>query len=1237
MSIARIIQRFWSVAGFVAILVAPSASRAADFVWTGNGGDFLWSNKDNWRAEDGSAVESGPQEDVAYTYKFETFEDGLIVTQDINVVAKIIAIGKDGDYTTRNTVTWRTAEGKTFRFSDARQLYIKGLSKLILNCDMSSFKDNYIAKYGNGTLAFKLTAANENNCNIVIENWDQSIPRSTVEFLEGGIQPKCKVTFRGGNSSIVRNLNSTVLGDLTHTSDTIELNDEYKRVETFGNTLTIGAGDDVQTKSRALSPIFAKDGSFVLQAERIFRSRDLPIGGTLELKRGDYEAECTKGLHVICWKFDDPTDPRKDLLGYGSRMLMPKGDLSIVNDPERGNVVKFEGGKCFKGPDADGGLDGLFLQEKISPFTVSFWFKPDQNCDRLAKLFFWGDTEEGKAVALRLNTTPGKPFMFTNWSNNKEVSSNVDLFDGRWHHIMVGYNGGAKFYLYLDGILLTEAETWKYEPSNKNFYIGSVGGGWITGGDNNPFTGLMDDFYVSCYCFTEDDVARLYNQGIDSMIGTASVAIEHSGTLSLADRNWTVGALSGEGMLGGIEMRGNGDKKLTIGNDATGQAEYKALLRGENLTVEKIGAGYKQILSGKAENVTNLVIREGEVEVRRPMMRRGQVVHYSFDEKERLLRDDGVADLTLSSVGESAPSYIADGVRGGAIRFTNGAAVNSGTSFHPSNFPSGNNSYTISVWIRPTAEACANETPFVCWGNPYNYQLVYLRFVSATELRYSNYSLDMGAQDLDRLDDGKWHHIVATYDATKRKKYLYVDGIKRSEQDAWTDLEIPSAYPLRLAQKWDNSLQYTGDMDELTICDYAWSADEVAREYKLDNPQKETTPAAFLPSPIAHWTFDDSENPGTDSSGNGFDLTMTAPVEVEEGGLICGKAARVKDDSGYFKLETVPELFPQGEKELTIIYRVKPDTEQISDGFGTVLTWGDANAWAKGWLVKLGMRNGRGGVRLTVCGKTEEDQQHDFVENNYYSVIGTERLRWQTIAVTYSPQRDNTKRIMQVYYDGKMAYKLETLGEEKALNLKPQDFAIGAMSTGTGRFRGLIDDVQIYDKALSSGQIRYLSEQLSGVGGDSVLEANTAVVVAQNAKFKVASNERISSIAGEGAVEIAPLATLSVGSIRDFAGTLTGNGTVELNDLAVSTLEGLPFRTTCGISFAANGTIDWAKDLYTDGWTALVTADSGIVGVENLASWPINGFSGRIRFSLSQDGKSLLGKAIPNRFMVIMR
>lgn len=151
---------------------------------------------------------------------------------------------------------------------------------------------------------------------------------------------------------------------------------------------------------------------------------------------------------------------------------------------------------------------------------------------------------------------------------------------------------------------------------------------------------------------------------------------------------------------------------------------------------------------------------------------------------------------------------------------------------------------------------------------------------------------------------------------------------------------------------------------------------------------------------------------------------------------------------------------------------------------------------------------------------------------------------FSTSAVVYSPE----KALAKIFVDGELAGQQEDVTGDIAAN----SFAVGSNYAGEQNFYGLIDDVQIYDSTLSSGQIRLLAEQLEarkGVAGGASAPASTLlseplVAVASGATLRVASAERFAALSGAGTVEVSPLASLTVRDMRGFSGSLTGYGTV---------------------------------------------------------------------------------------------
>ena len=130
----------------------------------------------------------------------------------------------------------------------------------------------------------------------------------------------------------------------------------------------------------------------------------------------------------------------------------------------------------------------------------------------------------------------------------------------------------------------------------------------------------------------------------------------------------------------------------------------------------------------------------------------------------------------------------------------------------------------------------------------------------------------------------------------------------------------------------------------------------------------------------------------------------------------------------------------------------------------------------------------------------------------------------------------------------------------KVYALTPEMFSVGSSWIGNKDYSGLIDDIQVYNCALTDEQVRMRTEQLEASKGKSatdepvpagVLHGNPDVMVASGATISVDSNESAGNLSGEGAVSIAANARLNVTSTYDFSGTISGDGYVGFADNAV--------------------------------------------------------------------------------------
>ena len=1133
-----------ATAGFAVLLCGTAMG--ADYHWTGAAGDHLWSTAGNWETSSGGAVAS-VETSKPHTYNFGKrngtnvgWGGELVVTQDVPVVIGS-ALALNPATTAGETVTLVTASTGTMQFDGECGIYVQDYSRLVLNVDLSTdSSDKTIDKFGTGELIFDLKAANKTLRNVRIKS-------GLYRIAATGAQPLIRVAFdtsatesTGGvfkNDKSGMTLGGIFIGALSGSWQSIG------RVDMNGTMLNVGDDSNSTSTNMLPVPVFADRGTLSIQNERRMYLEGLPIGGTLAVDRAD--AQVVARRTAVRWLFEDAGNPLKDAVGSGERVLAPAGMPEVVEDSVRGKVLSISGGKYLKGPDANAGFAELQPQPTNNPYTVAFWFKPDTQCDNNGKIFYWGldkdgNDKNGKTAALRLHDDQAKGLMFTVWGNNRFLATAASPRNGEWHHFAVTYNGLKTFRIYYDGKQVDTFTSDIYYPPNRNFYVGRIYGGWVSDGAN-PYTGLLDDFLIGSYELPAESIKKLLDVGLAATISASSVEAKSAGEVAFAKKNANLARLSGNALAGGVTLQAEGTT-LTVGADGTvGDDLFKGKIGGADAALVKEGADYALELSGPAAAVTNVTVKEGMLTLRRPLARKGLVVWYPFDENRDLGLDAGPARLAMfNQLGSGTLATVADGVSGAALHFPGGTSIETDTAFAPPSFPHGAASYTISVWIRPTEAACRGTVPICCWGANSTRQLSMLRFDSTSSIVFTNWGAgdDAVATGLDSLCDGGWHHVVATYDGSTKK--LYFDGEEKASKGNIT-LNVGAGSSIQLGHCSVGSRAnqyYAGDMDEFMVLDYAWSADEVAAECAR-RPAAAVAAESLLPTPVAHWTFDDATAPGADSSANGLTLTMSGEVALEEGEAICGKAARFSSASGFFKLDEFPAALPSGNDAFTVVVRYRPDSEQSSLYYASIMMWGDAGGWQSGKLFKAGVGHDReSSIRSTFCSWIGKPG------GLYRTNMGTDRSRWVTAAYVYSPE----KALAKIFVDGELAGQQEDVTGDIAAN----SFAVGSNYAGTQNFYGLIDDVQIYGSALSSGQIRLIAEQLEaskGVAGGASAPASTLlreppVAVASGATLRVASAERIAALSGAGTVEVSPLASLTVRDMRGFSGSLTGYGTV---------------------------------------------------------------------------------------------
>jgi eukaryotic-like serine/threonine-protein kinase len=146
-------------------------------------------------------------------------------------------------------------------------------------------------------------------------------------------------------------------------------------------------------------------------------------------------------------------------------------------------------------------------------------------------------------------------------------------------------------------------------------------------------------------------------------------------------------------------------------------------------------------------------------------------------------------------------------------------------------------SITIAAWIRASTSS-GPYAPIVAKGNT-AWRLHWHLDSNSLELNVANirWAPSLVAQAESPIDDGRWHHVAATYDS--RQINLYVDGTLRTSRATRPLDEMgTNDSPVHIGGTTDDmKRKWHGEIDDVRIYNYALTADEVEKLYREAGPK----------------------------------------------------------------------------------------------------------------------------------------------------------------------------------------------------------------------------------------------------------------------------------------------------------------------------------------------------------------------------------------------------------------
>ena len=439
-------------------------------------------------------------------------------------------------------------------------------------------------------------------------------------------------------------------------------------------------------------------------------------------------------------------------------------------------------------------------------------------------------------------------------------------------------------------------------------------------------------------------------------------------------------------------------------------------------------------------------------------MTKGLVGYWSFDE--------GSGNIAYDASGNGNHGTLINGPKwsqgkiGDALQFDGKDDYVDCGNNNSISFPT--NSFSVEVWLK-TNESCPND--YCGWildtklaGTLNSGYDMFIQYGKIT-FRTANGSQLFSSASLSNVNDDKWHHVVGIVDRENNRLKIFVDGKEEYNFTQSFSGSFANTYPLLIGKYntyGSGPYAFNGLIDEVRIYNRALSENEIRYHYNHTLPKGAQSPVAMKddPSLVGYWSF--NEGKGTkiyDQSGKNNNGTLylgssgnTDPAKAWSPG-ISGTALSFDGVDDGVTINNSENLKPS---KVTLEAWVKSPgspgtTKYIADkyyssGYGSYGLYTGSSGGLKFYI-------GSSGTYIA-----SPDAGTGIWDGNWHHVVGT---------------YDGAK--VRLYVDGIQVGS----GTEATVSIAYNDnnFYIGSYASGS-YFNGLIDEVRIYNRALSDQEIQ---------------------------------------------------------------------------------------------------------------------------------------------------------------------
>jgi len=321
-----------------------------------------------------------------------------------------------------------------------------------------------------------------------------------------------------------------------------------------------------------------------------------------------------------------------------------------------------------------------------------------------------------------------------------------------------------------------------------------------------------------------------------------------------------------------------------------------------------------------------------------------------------------------------------------------------------------------------------------------------------------------GTQNSSPLN--KWTHVCFTFKTSSATGLrLYVNGVEDAGSPAST-VNIGAidagTNVLSIGDRLDATDPFDGQIDDVRIYNRALSATEVAQLYNMGTAKYDVSPTKTLASGlVGYWTFDGKDIPGLaldlSGQGNKGNLVNISTSTSRVPGKI-GQALNFDGINDLVSLPSAVKIGAGGSSSVSAWFKTTMTTRGAIYAEGStadgnpffIIDHNNVNCTVGN--IRFGTRNNTGTGLDTLC----------------TTGLSINNGKWHQVVGTFN---GTTKTI---YIDGvSKVTSTPTIGPQTT-----NSFQIGALQSGSATqsllFSGSIDDVRVYNRALSSTEVTQL-------------------------------------------------------------------------------------------------------------------------------------------------------------------